>query len=514
MRRGRDDRLDGVTYFIGHDLGTGGNKAVLVDADGRVHAEAFARYGVRYPHPAWAEQDPGDWWDAVVACTRAVVQRSGVAAEAVAAISFAGQMLCLVPMRADATPTRPAISWLDHRADAQVRRMIRRMGGATVVRTLAGVLPTGKDIVAKIAWLQRHEPAVYAETAAFGDATSYLMARASGTVVLDHTGAAATGLLDPRRRTWSRLLAFLAGVPLQKMPPLRRCAEVLGPLTADAAAQLGLTTQTMVTTGMADIPSAALGAGAIGDGAAHIYLGTSSWLGVSIPTPVNLPAHGIASVAGPDPDLCLLIAESETAGACVDWFHRVLADGDADYAALERCAAQAPPGCDGLLFLPWLFGERAPVADPRVRAAFVNLTLAHGRAHMLRAIFEGVGFNLRWILDAVAAAGVPCASVRAVGGGARSDLWLQTIADVTGRRVERVAAPQHAGAVGCALAAAVAVGALPRLAAIAERVRVEPAFTPDPAPRSIYDALYSSFRSLHPALSAAGAAWAAVAGDT
>lgn len=497
------DEVGPVPYFIGHDLGTGGNKAVLVDASGHLLATAFAAYDLRQPQAGWAEQDPEDWWQAVATCTRAVVRESGVDAADVAAISFSGQMLCLVPMRADGSPTRPAISWLDHRGDEEARHLIRRLGGAKIVTALAGVLPTGKDLVAKIAWLQRHEPEVFAATHAFGDATSYLVARSCGVLVLDHTGAAATGLLDPRRRTWSKWLARLCRVPLAKLPALRRCAEPLAPLAAEAAQQLGLTPSTWVTSGMADIPSAAVGAGALEDGSAHIYLGTSSWLGVSVARPLQLPRYGIASVAGPAPGLCLLIAESETAAACLDWLKRILG---VDHDELERLARQAPPGAAGLLFHPWLFGERAPVPDVHVRAAFTNLALGHERAHLARAVFEGVGFNLRWTLDAVAAAGLPCATVRAIGGGARSDLWLQVLADISGRRIERVAAPQHAGAIGGALAAAVAVGALPDLHAIRTTIRVETCFVPSPTAGAAYDLLSVQYQRLYPALSRLGRA--------
>jgi len=492
-----------VPYFIGHDLGTGGNKAVLVDTSGQLLATAFASYDLQQPQAGWAEQDPAAWWQAVADCTRAVVRDSGVAPAEVAAITFAGQMLCLVPMRGDGTPTRAAISWLDHRGDDEARRLIRRMGGATIVSALAGALPTGKDLVAKIAWLRRHQPDVFAATSAFGDATSYLTVRSCGELVLDHTGAAATGLLDPHRRTWSKLLARLCGIPLSKLPPLRRCAEPLAPLSSSAAAEFGLTPATMVATGMADIPSAAVGAGALGVGDAHIYLGTSSWLGVSVDKPVQLPRHGIASVAGPDPRLCLLIAESETASACVDWLKRIL---DVDHAEVERLATRAPAGAGGLLFLPWLFGERAPVPDANVRAAFANLALGHDRTHLARAVLEGVGLNLRWVLDAVAAAGVPCTTLRAIGGGARSDLWLQVIADITGRGIERPANPQHAGAIGCALSAAVAVGALPNLAAIHDAIRIETRFAPNPSARPVYEGLLRQYKGLYPALSRLGRA--------
>ncbi len=483
--------------YLGCDLGTGGCKAVLVDADGKLIAHEFSPCTLQHPNPGWAEQDPEEWWTAVCASVRAVLQ--GREASEVRAMAVAGQMLALVPMDGAGNPTRPALSWLDHRADPQARRIIRRLGGERVLGAIAGGVPTGKDLVAKLAWLAECEPEMHAATAAYGDATSYLVARCTGRLAMDPTAAGGTGMFNLEERRWSRLLTWLVSFPTDKMPEVVPSTDVAGRLHEKAAANLGLPVGLPVAMGMADIPAAAVGSGATGPGQAHVYLGTSSWIGVSLDRPASRPRAGIASVPSASRSGCLLIAESETAGACRDWFGRELGEFP------EELADQAPPGSDGLLFCPWLFGERSPYPSAHLRGAFVNLTLTHTRAHMARAVLEGTALNLRWILEEIDITGQRSPGLRAIGGGARSDVWLQILADVTGEVVERVEAPQHAGAVGAALLSAVAIGDLAGLSAASERVRVETRFTP--VKSRVYEPLYVAMRQLAPALEKAGSRW-------
>jgi xylulokinase len=416
----------------------------------------------------------------------------------VRALSFAGQMLSLVPLDAGGRPTRPAISWLDGRAGREAARITRRLGGRAVVSLLAGAVPTGKDIVAKVAWLARNEPAVHARTRAYCDATGFLVARATGRLIADPTAVGATGVLDTRTRSWSVPLAWLTGFPLAKAPEVLPCASIAGALRAEAARACGLAQGTAVAAGMADIAAAALGAGAVAPGDAHVYLGTSAWIGVTTARPRSAPRAGIASVPAADGTSFLAIGETETAGACRDWLARALGTD-----ALDALVASVAPGSEGLLFLPWLFGERSPVSDVALRGGFVNLALAHGRAHLARAVYEGVALNLRWILDELARAGEPAPTLRAIGGGARSDAWLQIVADVTGRPVERVAHPQQAGAIGAALLGAVAAGALRDVVAIKRVVRVDARFVPRAEHAAVYARASRAFRALYPPLARA-----------
>lgn len=492
-----------MAFFVGHDLGTGGNKAVLVNAEGCVLAEHAEPYPLDHPRRDWAEQDPRHWWRAVTACTSAVVARAGVSPRDVSGLGFAGQMLSLVPLDATGVPTRPSIIWMDARAQAQADRISRRLGGRRVLRRIAGASPTGKDIVAKVAWLVEHEPEVASRTAYYADATAYLVARATGHVFLDPTAAGATGLLDVRTRRWSRLLARLASFPLDRMPPLLSSTRVAGELTREAAKELGLHPGTPVAMGMADIPAAAVGSGAVDPGDAHVYLGTSSWIGVTTRRPKSVARSGIAAVPSADSATCLMIGESETAGACRDWLARCLGPlprGE----TLDGMAARVEPGAGGLMFLPWMFGERSPVPDTRVRGGFVNLSLDHGREHLVRALYEGTALNLRWILDACASAGERCPTLRAIGGGAASDTWLSILADVVGRPVERTSHPTQAGAVGSALVAAIATGDLADVRALKPFVRVQRRFEPNATTAAVYHEAYEVFRELHAPLSRAG----------
>jgi len=501
-----------MEYVMGFDVGTGGCKGVLAGTDGSLVASCFRPYPVFSPRPGWAEQHPGDWWEAVAEGSRELMASSGIGAGQVVALGFAGQMLGLVPVDGSLRPLRPAIIWLDSRADREAKAITRRLGGSRVVAMVAGATPSGKDVVCKILWLERNEPELFGNTWKFLDTTGYLVMRATGEAVIDHTGAGGTGLLEGKRRRWSRVLARLAGIPLDKMPDIRGSTEVVGGLRREAAEDMGLSAGTPVIAGMADIPAAATGSGALMDGDAHINIGTSSWLCLSISRPRNLGGHGFAAVVSADPEMYILIGESETAGACLDWFARELWEEDGitaekgmggsepDYGELDRRVAGVEPGAGRLLFAPWMYGERAPVTDTRLRGAFVNLSLEHGKEHMLRAVYEGVAYNLRWLLDVAQRGGWPCPVLRAIGGGAVSDVWMQMIADVTGRKVEAMENPREAGAMGCALAAAVGVGAVPAYRAIKGLLRVRRAFSPRRELKPVYDRAYKAFRMLYPSL--------------
>ena len=290
-------------------------------------------------------------------------------------------------------------------------------------------------------------------------------------MLTDHTGAGSTGILNHRKRDWDPLFVRLLGLPREILPDVKRSIDVAGPLNARASEDLGLPAGTPVIAGMADIPAAAVGAGALDEGDAHVNLGTSSWLVISMARARKLGRYGMAAVPSADPEMLITIGETETAGACLEWFadnlageeeRRQAGSGRGIFQALDDAAAGVEPGAGRLVFCPWMFGERSPVPDTTLRAAFLNLSLEHRREHLLRAVYEGVVYNLRWLLDAAEGVGLPCRPLRAIGGGASSDVWMQILADVTGRRVEAVEHPREAGAMGVALASAVAMGYIER----------------------------------------------------
>ncbi len=493
-------------YIVAHDVGTGGNKAVLVDTEGNIHSTAFQPYSIHYPRPDWAEQEPEDWWKAVAATTRQVVEQSGIAPGDVLAMVYATQMLGIVPMDASGQPLRPAIIWLDGRAPQQAKRVMRKFLGPRIFAAVAGAELSGKDGLPKLLWLKENEPQTYERMACFLDVNGYLIHKTTAKTVFEWSCASAFGF-DLKKKDWLRGIIRYVGLDLDKFPPLVRSIDSVGGLTAEAARACGLVEGTPVFGGGGDAPSAAVGSGAVGEGEGHVYLGTSGWVGVvTHQTPTG--RHGVAAIQSSDPDKALLFAEMETAGACLKWiadefYRHEQADPRVSnvYALMDRDVETIPAGSDFLVCTPWMYGERSPVADTWVRSTFFNLSADHSREHLLRAVYEGVAYNLRWMIEIVERHfGFPLPVLRVVGGGARGAPWMQIVADVTGRRVETVARPQEAGAVGAALTAAVGLGLYPDFEALKTAVRVEREFEPQARHAQVYDVLYGAYHRIYDCL--------------
>lgn len=490
-------------YIVAHDVGTTGDKAVLTDTRGRVLAKHLVHYPVVYPGADRAEQEGDAWWEAVASSTRAVLESAGVAPGSVACLTFSTQMLGVVPMGADGLVLRRPIIWLDNRATRQAAAVMRRFGGPRVFARVAGAALGGKDGIPKLRWLKEMEPDVYRAMSCFLDVGGYLAYRSTGRMVMEWTGASVFGL-DLKKKTWLAGIMRYAGIDPDKLPPLVRPDEVLGPLTEEAASALGLLSGTPVVAGIGDVPSAAVGAGAVRDGQGHVYLGSSGWVSV-VTAGHPTGRHGIAVIQSADPAANLLLAEMETGGECVRWMadevyraeERTLGQ-DGVFRLMDREAADVPPGASSLLFTPWMYGERVPVHDTFVRSAFLNLGVGHHRESLVRAVFEGVCFNYRWILDRLRhdfAVDLP--DLRVVGGGARSAVWMQVLADVTNRRVETVRDPQDAGAVGAALAAAVGLGIHPDVGFLRDLIEVEAEYLPREGPAPEYDFLFDEYRDAY-----------------
>jgi len=499
-------------YIISHDVGTSGSKAVLTDTSGKIIASEIEPYETSYPSYECAEQESADWWSAVTATTRRLVSRTGIDPVEVIGMVYATQMLGILPVDETGEPLCPAIIWLDCRAEEQATRLVRRLGGETVVRAVAGVVPSGKDVICKLAWLREKETDLWRKAALFLDVNGYLIHKSTGKFVIDQSGASATGLMDNKTRQWSALFARLLRIPLDKLPPVKSSIEIAGELTAQAAQELGLAEGTPVICGMGDVPAAATGSGALAHGDGHIYIGTSGWLCLSMDKPRNAGKFGIASIASADPHKFLLIGETETSGACLKWFAEQMArreelekaQGDFGiFEVLDDVVKEVPPGARRLLFTPWMYGERAPVTDVFLRGAFINVSMDHTREDMLRAVYEGVALNCRWLLEAVGTIGFHCPTVRAIGGGARSDVWMQIFADVTGRRIEAVENAREAGAVGAALAVAVALGIYPHYEDLKDVVKVRRAYEPNARNHEAYADLFAAFKYLYKRLAPA-----------
>jgi xylulokinase len=490
-------------YIVAHDVGTSGNKAVLVDTEGRVHGKCFEPYKTYYPSPGCVEQEPEDWWRAVSKTTRLLLERTGVSPGNVLCITYAAQLLGIVPMHSTSGPLRRAIIWMDCRAGEQAQRLMRKFLGPRVFALIAGTALCGKDGIPKLLWLKNEEPDTYNRMCCLLDVGGYLFYRSTGNMVMEWTGASVFGL-DLKKKTWMEGIFRYVGLDTHKFPPLVRPIDKVGDLTREAASDCGLLQGTPVIAGAGDAPCAAVGAGAVGEGEGHVYLGTSGWVGV-VTGRTPRGKCGAATIQSADPNKTFLFAETEAAGGCIQWIADQFYQAEKNdpnipnvYALMDVEVAKIPAGSDYLLFTPWIYGERAPIDDCYVRATFLNLSAEHTREDMLRAVYEGVGYNIRWIVEIVEKEfKFPLPFLRVIGGGAKGKPWMQILADITGRKIEAVCEPQEAGAVGVALVAAVGMGVYPDIESLKKVVRVESVFEPKPENSEIYDPLFDRYREVY-----------------
>jgi xylulokinase len=486
--------------LLAHDVGTSGNKAVLIRPDGSVVASAYGEYPTYYPGPLLAEQEPDDLWQAVVETTRQVILAARADPSEIAGVSFSSQMVNAILLDRGGNALGRSISWLDGRAIDEAQLVMRRLGGPGIFARLVGVALTGKDLLPKQLWLKRHEPERYSAAASIVDVGSYMLLKTTGRLVFDWTTASVTGLFNMKSKQWDSMLMRLFGIDAAKYPELVPSSEIVGGLTAEAANHMGLRQGTPVIAGAGDAMAVAVGSGAVAEGAAHLCLGTSGFIGIMTGRRVT-GRRGLVTLQAADKGMYLLIGESETCGGCLKWAARSLYAGapeEAIYPLMDKEVAESEAGSGNLLFAPWLYGERAPIADERARGAFVNLNASHTRPQMVRSIYEGIGFNLRWILENIGELyGFRPEHMRAVGGGARGLPFLQTVSDICGTRLEVV--PQQAAAIGAGLIAAVGLGLVPSFQAIGGLVKPEHIIEPATASRS-YESLYRSFRQLYPSL--------------
>jgi xylulokinase len=491
-------------YIVAHDVGTSGNKAVLVDTEGHVHGTSTEPYKVYYPKPDWAEQRPEDWWNAVTRTTRSLLEKTGVSPSDILCVTYSAQLLGIVPMDPKTGPLRPAIIWLDNRACKQAEQVMRKFINARLFALIAGTALCGKDGVPKLLWLKQEEPDIYKKMSCFLDVSGYLIYRSTGNMVMEWSGASVFGL-DLKKKRWLSSIFRYVGLDPEKLPPLVRSIDQVGTLTKEAAEACGLLEGTPVIAGAGDGPCAAVGSGAVGEGEGHIYLGTSGWVGVvTRRTPKG--KCGAATIHSADPDKAFFFAESETAGACIQWMGDQLYQSEKPrvpdiHALMDEKVAQIPPGSGYLIFTPWMYGERAPISDCNVRAGFLNLSAEHTRDHMLRAVYEGVAYNIRWIVEIVEREfKFPLPHLRVIGGGAQGKILMQILSDVTQRKVETVRYPLEAGAIGAALVAAVGLGIYPDFESLKKVVKADKVFEPQRENRAVYDSLFHSYQEAYRSL--------------
>jgi xylulokinase len=485
------------------DVGTSGVKAVVTDDAGRILASARRGYTLATGDDGWVEQDLDAIEAACVAATCALLEDGRIRPGEIEGIGLTAQMFDLAAVDARGAATIPMLSWLDQRAVEEADALGRAMDPAAQSAAFGSIL-TAKDVVPKILWLRDRAPAAWARTRWLLDCKEALVLRLTGRAVIDPAGAMAFRLLDPATGSWSAAACEAAGIPLDRLPEVAPATAIAGNLLPAPAARLGLPAGIPVVVGAGDVPASQLGAGATDPGDAHVSLGTAVYFGITTDRPVVDPGGQLGVIGHADPRLWILWLEVATGGGALSWLLRLLGDGDDPSAAVltevDAAVGRCADEMDGLLFAPWLSGERVPVFDDRIRGAFVGLGLRHGRPHFLRALMEGVAYQMRWALEYGAAYGVPIGEIRGVGGGFIGTSWTQIIADVLDRPIGSIERPQDAAAVGAAACALVGIGAQPDLRFVRELVRVERTHQPDPTRRAVHDANFARFRRLYEAL--------------
>ncbi|NAZ87845.1 xylulokinase [Kineococcus indalonis] len=445
--------------ILSHDLGTTGDKAALVDADGSIVAAATAAYDTDFGPRGKAEQDPGAWWRALCRATRQLLEARPGAAAAVEGVCFSGQMMGAVLLDAARAPVRPAIIWADTRSTSQSEQLVQRVGMGAGYR-ITGHRLNATYSLSKVMWVREHEPEVFARVRHVVQAKDLMVARLTGEVVTDPSDASSTNAFDQRSGTWSGELLGAAGLPADLFPEIVPSTTVVGRVGREAAAASGLLAGTPVVLGGGDGPTGALGAGIVDAASgAYAYLGSSSWISLAADAPLHDPLMRTMTFNHVVPGRYVPTATMQAGGASLQWVVDLLdPGGDSRYERLLGAAAGVRASEDGLYFLPHLLGERSPYWNPRARAVFAGLARHHGPEHLTRAVVEGVAFNLRTGLKAFVDNGAAVERIDAIGGAANSPDLLRVLADVWGVPVRRLDLVDEATAVGAAVVGGVGVG--------------------------------------------------------
>lgn len=518
-------------YVIAYDIGTTGVKTCLFQVGDtlRLLAGEYEGYGLYILPGGGAEQDADEWWQAMAKSTRRLMERTGTDPKEVEGISFCSQMQGLVLVDEAGRALRRPMSYMDQRGGKEFAAC--QSHGLTISGVNAGMLlrslrrtraasTSVKDPLWKYKWVQKNEPEVYGRIHKWLDVKEYLIGRCTGQFVMTRDSAYSTFLYDsrPDKGCWSRALCRMYGVEFDHLPRIIECTDVAGTLTARAAQDLGLAEGCPVYGGGGDATLIGVGAGCTEVGQTHIYSGTSGWVSTVIGRQTVDIVSMIAGIVGAQAGKYNYFAEMETAGKCFEWVkeHLVLDEigiylqktnvaesqesvYESLYDYMTDTIEAIPPGAGGVIFTPWLHGNRCPFEDPKAAGMFFNIRLDTGKTEMLRAVLEGICYHLRWMLECEDKKVKTAGTLRFVGGGALSRVTCQILADVTGRTVETVADTKDVGAVGAAMLVAVGSGQIADLTQAAGLIRPAARYTPDPANQALYDRNYKVFKNLYAA---------------
>lgn len=517
------------TCVISYDVGTTGIKTCLFEISDEIKliASAMEGYELYVMENGGVEQDPYDWWNAMCSTTKKLLDENNTYSERIEAISFCAQMQGLVLVDKEGEPVRRAMSYMDNRSSKELKSIMAngfQIAGVNVFKLISSLRITGavaasvKDPVWKYKWVQQNEPHNFKRVYKWLDVKEFLIQKCTGEFVMTEDSAYATLLYDTRRgkRGFSREICNMLGVDMKHLPRVTTCSDRVGRITKKTSAELGLKEGIPVFGGGGDASLIGVGAGAVEEDNTHIYLGTSGWVSTVVKKQVVDVKYMIASIVGANNKYYNYFAELETAGKCLEWVKDHLALDEIDiymdkkntydskesiykslYDYMMYAVKDVPAGSNGVIFTPWLHGNRCPFEDPGARGMFFNISLETGKTELIHAVLEGVCYHLRWQLEAEEKKVNTSSVIRFVGGGALAPLTCQILSDVLGREVETVESPQNIGAVGAAVVMAVGLGIIKDIDDAKKLIKVNQKYVPNMRNKTVYDRGFIVFKSLY-----------------
>ncbi len=518
-----------MIYVIAYDIGTTGVKTCLFSIGRKIEliAGVHEGYGLYMIENGGAEQNENEWWSAMCSTTRKLFDSADIRPSDIKGISFCSQMQGLVLVDKKGSAVRRPMSYMDQRAVREIKQGMAygiQIAGANVFKLIKSLIISGaastsvKDPVWKYKWVEHNEPENFERTYKWLDVKEYLICKCTGRFVMTEDSAFATLLYDTRtgRKGWSKELCEMYGVRMEHLPDVIKSTDRAGYLTEGASKELGLIPGIPVFGGGGDASLIGIGAGCVETGDTHIYLGTSGWVSTIVDKQKVDAGKMIAAIVGAQSERYNYFAEMETAGKCLEWVKDHLALDEIDiylekrhvaesqetiytslYDYLMETISKIQPGSGGVIFTPWLHGNRCPFEDPTASGIFFNITLDTGKTELIRAVVEGVCYHLKWMLECQEKKIKVSNTIRFVGGGALSPVTAQILADITGHRVDVTVNPQNVGSVGAAAVMGVGLGVIPKLEIVKEYVSAEQAFIPNEGTREVYDRNYQVFKRLY-----------------
>ncbi|MFX0001697.1 MAG: FGGY-family carbohydrate kinase [Candidatus Hermodarchaeota archaeon] len=504
-------------YILTHDLGTSGNKAALFDLNLELISQTKINYPLYYPKSGWAEQNPEDYWNAVKNATITLLQQQHISPTDILAFSFDSQMNCTIPIDNDGIPLMNSISWLDTRAASITQKFSKgliKISGYGLKKILmllkiTGGAPgfNGKDPISHILWLKENKSEIYEKTYKFLSVKDFIIFKCTNNAVTSRDLGNTTWMMDsnPGKFEWSDKILNKFKIDKKKLPEIKKSTNIAGELTIEAAKELNLKSGIPVFVSSGDLTSAALGSGGILDNKLIICLGTADWVAAHTSKRVKDLSHYTGCICSSQENY-LCISKQETGATCLDWvvqqmfrneFEQYQSNLDELYFHLDSLTEKAEVGSKNLIFTPWMFGERSPINNSNVRGGFYNLSLEHTRDNILRSVYEGVAYNIKWALIFVEKLVGTSEKINCIGGGAKSNIWCQILADILNRKIVQMESPDLAAARGSAIISMVGLGILKKFSDAVPLIKVKKIFVPNSDNKERYNNLFKEYIKIY-----------------